>query len=137
VEDTLTIAIAGIDKSNSKPPAGGHGPGSSMGTMALELKPSAPNGWQEIFNSLWKQHFYMQKRHAVCTGRLIAVECPPAELESGLFDELAKVVSETNKEYAQHVQRVDQSRAREAAQKASAQAEVDSVADRLNAKLRR
>ncbi len=137
VEDRITIAIVGVDKSSSRPPAGGHGRGSAIGTMALELSPTAPSAWQEIFNISWKQHFYMMKRHAVCTGRLITVECPPAELEGGLLDELAKVVSETNRQYAQHQQRVQQSRAREEAQAAAAKAGLDAVADRLNSKLGR
>jgi uncharacterized coiled-coil protein SlyX len=133
----INIRIVSIDKSQSTPPAGGGGAGSAIGTFALVLQPSAPNEWQQMFDTAWQQHFYMQKRRAVCTGRLIAVECAPAELEDGLLDELSKVVAETNTVYAKHVEHVTQSRAREEANKAAARADLDAIADRLNAKLGR
>ncbi|MCE4937480.1 hypothetical protein [Aliivibrio fischeri] len=92
--------------------------------IVIELSACAPQYWQEIFNHLWQQNFYMMKRDAVAYSYNVTITCVPDELQQSHVPELKRVVEQTNNEYKNYLIQKAQ---HEAALKAQAGVEKDKL----------
>lgn len=92
--------------------------------IVIELSARAPQSWQDIFNHLWQQNFYMMKRTAVAYSYNITITCVPDELQQNHVPELKRVVEQTNNEYKGYLL---QKAEHEAAMEAQAAAEKEKL----------
>lgn len=105
---------------------------SSSTSSILDLNKSANNTWCDIFNYLWKNHFYQMKRNAESYGNTIIVSCPPSELKDGLLNELKKIVSQANQQYDSHMAKTQEEMHRNAERAKKEKDEIKEIGKQLD-----
>lgn len=114
------IRIVGLDDDASYKPD----PNKALYNVVLELSGTPPPDWERYFNQRWKSEFYMMKRRAEVSGRLLTIHCVPDELEREHLPRLRDVVSETNMAYRAHHQESERRRSHERAEAERDRAEL-------------
>lgn len=106
-------------------------PNTQMMHIVLTLSASAPYEWADYFNGRWQQHFYMMKRRASVTGKILEIYCVPDEIQQHI-QELNKVIAETNTAYRTYIQQRQLAATRSAAAEALERAELADLKSKLN-----
>lgn len=99
--------------------------------IALRLSVPPPSEWNEIFNNLWAQEFYMMKRDAHVAGGHVVISCVPTELQAEHLPRLRSIARTSNETYRQ----ILSNRERTQNEKAQAKADDHKILEELNRSL--
>ena len=121
------VKITGIDAAASRP--SGHG---ALADIVLTISLlSHDYGWRDHFNANWKHHVPRMKRRVKASGATLIVRCLEEELESGLLDEVKKVVEATNKDWQRTLDGYKAASEREAESRRKERAKLHALSKRL------